>query len=327
MNVSTIRIGCILLFVITATPRAFGDGCCLTDGTCIDVPPKQCASHGGVPTPGEPCGGRGCSSPAGACCRPDGTCVETFSFFCDDFGGIFSPGLRCSEITCTSFQACCLTDGSCIMAPATYCFDAGGFTILGADCSIDCDPYVPRACCRFFAGGTCSMQLPADCARFFGIVQAYGSTCDDVDCHPFPSSGGCCLPLGCLEMSGPDCVASGGVFLGQDVTCASGGCFVPQACCLPDGSCQTFVPQQCFAFGGSPAGPGSDCQSASCTTSCPADLTNSTGGGPDGVVNVFDLFVLLSNWNSNGPGANLAAPFNIVDVFDLFVLLGAWGDC
>ena len=60
---------------------------------------------------------------------------------------------------------------------------------------------------------------------------------------------------------------------------------------------------------------------------CPADLTNSSGGGPDGTVNVFDLFVLLANWNANGPGADLAAPFDVVDVFDLFVLLGEWGDC
>lgn len=61
--------------------------------------------------------------------------------------------------------------------------------------------------------------------------------------------------------------------------------------------------------------------------SCPADLTDPQGGPPDGVVNVFDLFVLLSNWNMNGPGADLAPANNIVDVFDLFVLLGAWGNC
>lgn len=60
---------------------------------------------------------------------------------------------------------------------------------------------------------------------------------------------------------------------------------------------------------------------------CPADLTNSGGKMPDGTVNVFDLFVLLSNWNTSGPGAELADATNLVDVFDLFVLLGAWGDC
>lgn len=60
---------------------------------------------------------------------------------------------------------------------------------------------------------------------------------------------------------------------------------------------------------------------------CPADLTDSGGGEPDGQINVFDLFVLLGNWNTNGTGADLAEPTNLVDVFDLFVLLGSWGDC
>ena len=60
---------------------------------------------------------------------------------------------------------------------------------------------------------------------------------------------------------------------------------------------------------------------------CPPDFTDSTGGEPDGVVNVFDLFILLDNWGTNGTGANLAAPNNVVDVFDLFVMLDAWGDC
>lgn len=55
---------------------------------------------------------------------------------------------------------------------------------------------------------------------------------------------------------------------------------------------------------------------------CPADIANS-----DNTVNVFDLFVILSNWGTNGLGAALASPTNVVDVFDLFVVLGAWGDC
>lgn len=59
---------------------------------------------------------------------------------------------------------------------------------------------------------------------------------------------------------------------------------------------------------------------------CPADLTGA-GNMPDGMVDVSDLFRLLANWNTNGPGADLAAPTNIVDVSDLFVLLAAWGDC
>ena len=52
----------------------------------------------------------------------------------------------------------------------------------------------------------------------------------------------------------------------------------------------------------------------------PGDLAK-----PFGVVDVFDLFVLLDNWGTDGPGADLAPPLDVVDVFDLFVLLDNWG--
>ena len=60
---------------------------------------------------------------------------------------------------------------------------------------------------------------------------------------------------------------------------------------------------------------------------CPADLTDNMGMGPDGSVDVFDLFELLANWNADGPGADLAMPHDVVDVFDLFIMLDAWGAC
>jgi hypothetical protein len=46
---------------------------------------------------------------------------------------------------------------------------------------------------------------------------------------------------------------------------------------------------------------------------------------PFGTVDVADLFLLLSNWNTDGAGADLAPPANIVNVADLFVLLANWG--
>lgn len=61
--------------------------------------------------------------------------------------------------------------------------------------------------------------------------------------------------------------------------------------------------------------------------SCPADLGGPAPGDPDMSVDVFDLFVLLANWNTDGPGSDLAPPTNDVDVFDLFVLLEEWGPC
>lgn len=59
------------------------------------------------------------------------------------------------------------------------------------------------------------------------------------------------------------------------------------------------------------------------TPSCPANLDQN--GASQFQVDVFDLFILLGNWNTNGLGAALAAPTNIVDVFDLFILLAAIG--
>ena len=60
---------------------------------------------------------------------------------------------------------------------------------------------------------------------------------------------------------------------------------------------------------------------------CATDLTDNSGGGPDGQVDVFDLFLLLANWSMDGPGANIAPPTDVVDVFDLFVMLDDWGKC
>lgn len=56
--------------------------------------------------------------------------------------------------------------------------------------------------------------------------------------------------------------------------------------------------------------------------SCDADIA-----APFGQVDVFDLFLLLSNWNTNGPGADIAENVQLADVFDLFKLLSSWGDC
>ncbi len=45
---------------------------------------------------------------------------------------------------------------------------------------------------------------------------------------------------------------------------------------------------------------------------------------PFGTVDIFDLLLLLSNWNTGGTGAAIAPPINIVDVFDLLELLNNW---
>ncbi len=79
----------------------------------------------------------------------------------------------------------------------------------------------------------------------------------------------------------------------------------------------------------SPSNYAGDTGSVDCSDEpkCPADLTDSKGGPPDGLINVFDLLELLANWNTNGNGAAIAAPTDVVDVFDLLELLGNWNSC
>jgi hypothetical protein len=60
--------------------------------------------------------------------------------------------------------------------------------------------------------------------------------------------------------------------------------------------------------------------------SCPADVA---AVGERGIVDVFDLFVVLANWGTSGPTGDIAPPCGdgVVDINDLFQLLASWGPC
>ena len=45
----------------------------------------------------------------------------------------------------------------------------------------------------------------------------------------------------------------------------------------------------------------------------------------DGLVNVSDILLLISNWGTDGPGADLAAPFDVINVSDLLFIIDSWG--
>ena len=45
----------------------------------------------------------------------------------------------------------------------------------------------------------------------------------------------------------------------------------------------------------------------------------------DGIVNVSDILILISNWGTDGPGADLAAPLDVIDVSDLLFIINHWG--
>ena len=55
---------------------------------------------------------------------------------------------------------------------------------------------------------------------------------------------------------------------------------------------------------------------------CLVELSADLDG--NNAVDIFDLLFLLSNWNSDGPGADIAEPLDVVDIFDLIGLLNEW---
>ena len=57
-------------------------------------------------------------------------------------------------------------------------------------------------------------------------------------------------------------------------------------------------------------------------TTCPADLA-----GDDDAVTFADLLVVLTNWGTDGPGAELAEPLDETNFADLLALLAVWGAC
>ena len=82
--------------------------------------------------------------------------------------------------------------------------------------------------------------------------------------HTWVQIGGemeaCCWPDGsCTEELPEDCMMMGGWLPGYQF-CEPGICDEPEACCLPDGWCvDGLQPNDCFAQGGWPQGPGSMC--------------------------------------------------------------------
>ncbi|MCK6457981.1 MAG: IPT/TIG domain-containing protein [Phycisphaerae bacterium] len=92
--------------------------------------------------------------------------------------------------------------------------------------------------------------------------------------------GACCVhTVGCgadecVLVTEAECNARGnGTLLGVGVPC-SAPCTTTIACCLPTGPCLQVTDADCIALGGTSAGPGSNCASASCapTRTCPADM-------------------------------------------------------
>ncbi len=101
------------------------------------------------------------------------------------------------------------------------------------------------------------------------------------------------------------------------------------ACCIED-DCVVESQVDCILSGGMYMGEGTTCADTDCPSPCPGDIAG-PDGGPDGTVDVHDLLVLLSQWDSAGPEGDITGPDGIpdgtVDVHDLLTILGTWGEC
>lgn len=190
--------------------------------------------------------------------------------------------------------------------------------------------------------------LPALCRPTGDWVMR--ATWTKVDCQP--GVGACCLPDGTCEVRFiDDCINAGGVYQGDGTTCES----IPQcpaaigACCNPVGGCLGNLTQaQCDQFGGTWAGPNTDCSdnngngiadACEALPDCPADLTGSGDpndpdyGEPDGVVDAADFFYYLDQFASGnldeadltGSGdpndPDYGIPDGVIDADDFFFYL------
>jgi hypothetical protein len=78
--------------------------------------------------------------------------------------------------------------------------------------------------------------------------------------------GACCVAstLTCSIGSPASCTSLGGVYHGDNTTCASANCATPGACCLPLGLCSQSTSASCTSQGGVYRGDSTSCAAANC---------------------------------------------------------------
>lgn len=158
--------------------------CCLTDGSCEEMTPSNCAAAGGTYMgDGTDCDQVTCPQPTQACCFEATTgCLDLTESDCLLAGGIpAGPGTNCATYVCFPIGACCLPDGSCLddMSPEDCEAQDGVFQGDGTICSeIECP--LPEGACCFVTGG-CLVMTEDDCAIAAGDWKGPGTDCTDAD--------------------------------------------------------------------------------------------------------------------------------------------------
>jgi hypothetical protein len=79
------------------------------------------------------------------------------------------------------------------------------------------------------------------------------------------TTGACCFGNGsCQVVTASACQSGGGIFRGENVTCAAANCPQPGSCCLNTGACELRLESACTAAGGVWGGPGTSCTPGLC---------------------------------------------------------------
>ena len=125
-------------------------------------------------------------------------------------------------------EACCFVDGHCEDLVPFTCTQRGGQPMgRNTFCATTICP-VLGACCYGDVAVLCIMSDPITCQQqYLGQWKGPGTNCDDLD--------------------------------GDGVADICEPVAVPEACCLPNGTCQMLLPADCLNIGGVPKGPGSRC--------------------------------------------------------------------
>ena len=89
---SRLVISAALICLAASSVRAFGSGngaCCLSDGSCIDIPEDTCEIVGGAYQGDSTSCVDAVCVPFGACCFPDISCEILVESLCIQAGGIY----------------------------------------------------------------------------------------------------------------------------------------------------------------------------------------------------------------------------------------------
>ncbi len=98
-------------------------------------------------------------------------------------------------------------------------------------------------------GGTGNCVSPPE--KWDALLGGLGINMGGTYVEPFTCevTGACCVDIGCYIMTGEECEAQGGEYMGDGTDCEPDPCPVPWACCI-FGECIEVLESQCEAAGG-----------------------------------------------------------------------------